>query len=231
MRPSDVEWRAPHEPWTVADLCQAARIAVSRVRGRVLKSRDAYDIAWEGCALASCESPNASWCSVVDAGERNVLREEAGDLHGFIRTLNGRELAPHTIIYWDRRTTRPLGVPDLEPQAVRQVLESMSPRGRQVLLARAASHDLTETADLLGLSLDRTTVVVSAARREALALLYDHEPPPKLRIDKRLQATVTCRNGHPWSANAVIYRVADGSRMRKCRGCMADSKARRKEAA
>lgn len=217
--PAD-EWRSPRpNGWTLPEMKRAARLGSARIRyGAWRLLGDAIDVAWEGAALAIAEDPHASWAVVAEAASRAVGAEASAVQHAHRLSQSDAHTGARSAIYWgdwlDDTPPSPEGC--LDRMALAQVWAAL-PEVHREILALAAVLPSSEVADRLGISPARVSQRLTIARRAAITLWHDWEPPPthlpRARVPR--DGLDTCPQGHPLTAT----RQAGGWTHRRCRTC------------
>ena len=219
--PTPDAWRLPRpEGWTLPDMRHAAAIGSSRIRAATSRLLgDALNIAWEGVALAVALNPQVSWADASAAAARAVADEASEIQHIHRLARSDAHTGARAAVYWcdwlDNQPAPPTAV--LERIALAEVWDALTDDQRE-LLALAAIMPSGEVADLLGISPSRVSQRLTAARRAAIALWHDWEPPPSKLPRARVpnDEPPTCPQGHELIATR---QRGSGWTHRRCRTC------------
>ena len=214
------EWQAPRpEGWTLAEMKRAANIGSSRIRfGASRLLGDATGIAWEGVALAVTLDPQASWRTACIAAAEAVSREASAiqHVHGLPQSdaHSGARVRTYWLDWLGAQQQSPDGC--LERMALTQVLDGLDEPAREMLMLSAIMPS-AEIAELLDLSPARVSQLLTAARRQAIALWHDWENPPRKlpRARVPVEQHDACPRGHA----VAIRRLRGGWTRRYCATC------------
>lgn len=193
--------------YTLTELHRLTVIAVAGGQKNVAAEWQ-YEQAWDGIVdeLLAAEQPPPG--HLVQAGRfavRNAINVDRG-VHGVARGSTERGTAPRFVEYWTAQRITPS--PEaliVDRLALIQVWPMLLPYQRNGLAALAATDDYQAAADLLGITPAGCRTYISQGRRAILALLFEHEAPPRrLQQDHRRGA----RRRH--GTNRVFPRDARG---------------------
>lgn len=209
-------------PWTLGHIRDAARVACSRVRMSPAMARDDLDmVAQSAVGLAVAENPEIDWSDAVGVAARAVYdaASTGREQHG-VNSLG--DWKPRFFAYWNDET-RLIGAPTgcLESIALHQVMAELPDRHIRTLWARAFADSNQMAAASQGVGSHTYDCRLVAARKAALALLFDHEQPPplsRLSIYQR-KTNRTCDAGHLISGDNVEIERRHGRIIERCRTC------------
>lgn len=223
----------PHAPrqveirhgYTMADLDQAARIAMSRSIGPGLDYTDRYQAAWDGGVdhlLGADHPPDRQ--DLISAATRSLAGEWTAyrRRHG-IADAGG--VGPRFVAFWTV-VDDPVTDKILDRMALVSVWRSLDQKDRDVIAAMGMLGTRTRAADALGMDRDYYNERLRNARRRALRMWFAPDAAPlRLLSDRSRHAggpkATHCSKDHEWTPeNTYWCRSRPGGAMRRiCRAC------------
>lgn len=172
--------------YTMHDLHRIARIACNANRDLASDWSDRYDAAWHAVVehlITADEPPTAHDLAATAKDAIRAWAQSERQTYGR-RAGEGRiGDAPRFAAYWALAGWTPSHEDTVVDRiAVGQIVDTLSPRRRQVLMALATTDgDVPTAAALLGMTPNLLTVTASQARRRLVALWLEHETPVRRR--------------------------------------------------
>lgn len=209
-------------PWTLTHIRQAARVTCARVRTTNAAARtDLNEVAQSAVGLAVAENPRIPWNEAISIAARAVYdaATTGRESHG-INSLG--KWKPRFFAYWtDDMHHMPDPTRCLDRLALEQVMSNLPERHIRTLWARAFADSNQMAAAAQGVSSHTYDCRLTAARKAALALLFDEEQPPplsRLTINQR-KIDRTCSTGHLIAGDNVQVERVNGRIVERCRTC------------
>jgi hypothetical protein len=225
--------------YTLNDIHDMARSALTADRLMAMSSDERYDIAWSAIAeqlVAAEETP--SWQSLVRVGWQAIYKHvrdglrERGYADGARDWASGDPTMPRYVQFWGAGVTPSHEDSVVERIAAQQVFQAVSGPYRDAVMALAVLDDYGKAAEALSIKYTALTARLTVARRAFLRHWHEGETPRRTkRTDRRVEVRGVelashCGKGHEWTPENTYtrHRLVRGKarRERVCRACEHD---------